>query len=124
MIANSLKKAALLLCLGAASAAAAANWPPLPTHGFIKGRPAQKEDVARGDAVFVATVNNVVVVSKPLGIAIPQYAMLRDTHQRVILVQAEEANGVTLYGLRRLNGKEIVVKDTDVDLLGTERPPN
>jgi hypothetical protein len=123
MIGNGLRKAAVLLCLGAASAAAAANWPPLPTHGFIKGRPAQNEDVARGDAVFVAAVNN-VVVGKPLGIAIPQYAMLRDTHQRVILVQAEEANGVTLYGLRRLNGKEVVVKDTDVDLLGTERPLN
>ena len=123
MIGDRLKKAALLLCLGAASAAAATNWPPLPSHGFIKGRPAQKEDVARGDAVFVAAVNN-VVVGKPLNIAIPQYAVLRDTHQHVILVQAEEANGVTLYGLRRLNGKEIVVKNTDVDLLGTERPPN
>ena len=123
MIGNTLRKAALLLCICGASAAAATDWPPLPSHGFITGRPAQKEDVARGDAVFVAAVND-AAVSKPLGIAIPQYALLRDTHQRVILVQAEEANGMKLYGVRRLNGKEVVVKDTDLDLLGTQRPHN
>jgi hypothetical protein len=124
MIGNTLKKVAwLLVVLGAASAAAAADWPPLPSSGFVAGRPAQKEDVAKGNAIFSAVVNG-VVVGKPIAISIPQYALLRDTRQRVILVQAEVANGITLFGVRGLDGKEAVVRDTDLELLGTQRPPD
>ncbi|WP_131871209.1 MULTISPECIES: hypothetical protein [unclassified Bradyrhizobium] len=93
----------------------------MPTYGFISGRPAQKEDVSKGDAIFVAAVND-VVIGKPLPLQIPQYALLRDKQERVILVQAEEANGIKLFGLRTLDGKEMVAKDTDVDLLGADKP--
>jgi len=116
--------AQLLACVGIvmSTAAAAAEWPPLPTQGFIKGRAAQQDDVVKGNAVFAAVANG-VVVGKPIPIAIPQYAQLRAGHDRVIVVQAEVANGLRVYGVRRLDGKSSVVAETDVELLGTTRPP-
>ena len=102
-------------------AAASPDWPTLPSKGFVTGRPAHKNDVANGDAVFVAAVKD-VVIGKPLSITIPQYALLRDTKERVILVQAEEANGMKLFGVRGLDGKEAVVTDADLELLGTQKP--
>ena len=121
MIGNTLKKVAWLLVLGGASAAAAAEWPPLPSSGFVTGRPAQKEDVAKGNAIFSAVVNG-VVVGKPLPIKIPQYAVLRDGRKAVILVQAEVANGIKVYGVRGLDGKQQVVTESDIELLGTQKP--
>ena len=115
------KKVAWLLVLGGASAAAAAEWPPLPSSGFVTGRPAQKEDVAKGNAIFSAVVNG-VVVGKPLPIKIPQYALLRDGRKPVILVQAEVANGMKVYGVRGLDGKQQVVTESDIELLGTQKP--
>ena len=115
------KKVAWLLVLGGASAAATAEWPPLPSSGFVTGRPAQKEDVAKGNAVFSAVVNG-VVVGKPLPIKIPQYAVLRDGRKAVILVQAEVANGIKVYGVRGLDGKQQVVTESDIELLGTQKP--
>src|SRR5262249_42853436 len=122
----SLKKVAQLLALcsvGISAAAAAAEWPPLPAQGFIKGRAAQQDDVAKGNAVFAAIVNG-VVVGKPLPIAIPQYAQLRSSHAPVIVLQAELANGLKVYGVRGLDGKNAVVSESDLELLGTKRPPN
>jgi hypothetical protein len=121
MIGNTLRKVAWLLVLGGASAAAAAEWPPLPSSGFVTGRPAQKEDVAKGNAIFSAVVNG-VVVGKPLPIKIPQYALLRDGHKPAILVQAEVANGMKVYGVRGLDGKQQVVTEKDIELLGTQKP--
>jgi hypothetical protein len=126
MISTSLKKISRVLALfaiGGTTPGAASDWPPLPSKGFVAGRPAQKSDIANGDAVFVAAIKD-VVIGKPLPIPIPQYALLRDTHERVILVQAEDANGIKLFGVRGLDGKEAVVKDTDLELLGTQKPPN
>jgi hypothetical protein len=115
--------ALVAFAIGTATMAAATEWPPPPSHGFITGRAAQKDDIAKGNAVFVAIVNG-VAVGKPLAIKIPQYALLRDAHQPVILVQAEEANGLRVYGVRGLNGQNSVVTESDVELLGTKRPPN
>jgi hypothetical protein len=119
-----LKKAAgflALFAIGVATVAASSEWPPLPSKGFVTGRPAQKSDVANGDAVFVAAVKD-VVIGKPLPIAIPQYALLHENHEWVILVQAEEANGMKLYGVRGLDGKEAFVTETDLELLGRRMP--
>ena len=121
MIGNTLKKVAWLLVLGGASAAATAEWPPLPSSGFVTGRPAQKEDVAKGNAIFSAVING-VVVGKPLPIKIPQYALLRDGRKPIILVQAEVANGMKVYGVRGLDGKQQVVTESDIELLGTQKP--
>jgi hypothetical protein len=124
MISASLKglaRAFALLVIGGTMAWASANWPPLPSKGFVTGRPAQISDVNNGDAIFVAAVKD-VVIGKPLPIPIPQYALLHDNHKRVILVQAEEANGIKMFGVRGLDGKEAVVKEIDMELLGTEMP--
>lgn len=96
-------------------------WPSLPARGFIQGRAAVPADVERGDAIFVAAVHG-TVVGKPLAVEVPQYALLRDTSERVILVQVEEANGIKLFGVRHLAGKEAVVKDGDLELLGSKAP--
>jgi hypothetical protein len=124
MISAPLKRVAQVLTLfaiGGATPAASSEWPPLPSKGFVTGRPAQKSDVANGDAVFVAAVKG-VVIGKPLPIPVPQYALLHENHERVILVQAEEANGLKLFGVRGLDGKEAVVAETDLELLGTLMP--
>lgn len=105
------KKVARLLALstiGGTTAVNSSDWPPLPSKGFIAGRAAQQDDLRKGDAVFVSMVNN-VVVGKPLAISIPQYARLRETHEKVIVVQAEEASGIGILGIRGLDGKEAVV---------------
>src|SRR5437870_10593264 len=90
---------------GAAGTAAAADldWPVLPIHGFISGRPASQTDVKNGDAIFVASVGD-KIIGKPISIQIPQYARLKDTGARAIVVQAEEANGMKLFGVRTLEG--------------------
>jgi hypothetical protein len=71
--------------------------------------------------VFV-TIDKDVPIGKPLPILIPQYALLIKTGERVILVQAEETNGIRLLGVRKLNGKEAVVGEKDLELLGTQPP--
>ena len=110
-----------LFNIGGTSVGASSEWPPLPTKGFITGRPAQKEDVAKGDAVFVAAVKD-TVIGKPLQIPIPQYARMMKTDTRVFIVQAEEANGMKLFGLRGFDGQEAVATESDIELLGTKSP--
>ena len=124
MIDARLMKAAPLLAFFAiegTTMALSSEWPLLPSQGFISGRPAHKGDVENGNAVFVAAVKD-VIIGKPLPISIPQYALLNDNRERVILVQAEEANGMKLFGVRGLDGKEAVVMETDLELLGTQIP--
>ena len=124
MISASLKRAVRVLALfaiGGTSVGVYSEWPALPSKGFVAGRPGQKSDVANGDAIFVAAVKD-VVIGKPLSISIPQYALLLKNRERVIVVQAEEANGIKLFGVRGLDGKEAVVTETDLELLGTRMP--
>jgi len=101
------------------------EWPPLPRTGYIAGRAATLQDIKDGNAVFVASKGD-TAVAKPLAITIPQYAYWRDQgglRIRVILVQAEEANGVHIFGVRNANGKDIVCTEAELTLLGTA-PPN
>ncbi|MFZ1989346.1 MAG: hypothetical protein WAW96_06185, partial [Alphaproteobacteria bacterium] len=89
-------------------AAAASAWPPLPRSGFISGRAATAEDVGAGNAVFVAAVGG-VVIGKPLTISIPQYVYFTDKQGNripAILVQAEEARGIQMCGVRDFSGME------------------
>jgi hypothetical protein len=116
---------ASLLTFAGISRGAEQAWPALPNKGFISGRAATAKDVAGGNAVFVAARNG-VTIGIPIGVTIPQYAHLSGeggTVTRVIVVQAEAANGIKLFGVRDLQGKEYVVKDTDLRLFGT-KPPN
>lgn len=108
--------------------AMAQTWPPLPTQGFVSGRPANEKDVADGNAIFVAKVDN-RIIGTPILIAIPQYAYVTDVHLTkggpqipVIVVQAEQAADQQLFGVRDFSGHEYVVTAVDVKLLGS-RPP-
>jgi hypothetical protein len=76
-------------------------WPALPTRGFVTGRAATQQDMADGDAVFVAEVGG-QIVGEPLDITVPQYAIHIDHEagvgKRVIVLQAERAGGIEMIG--------------------------
>jgi hypothetical protein len=121
--------AALLLALGVAMASSAqtapVNWPPLPTKGFVSGRPATDEDVTAGNAVFVLKAYG-TYFGKPMDITIPQYAYLTKAGEKpvpVIVIQAEIGKGIKLFGVRGLDGDKSTARDFELKLLGT-KPPN
>jgi hypothetical protein len=107
-----------------AQQAAKQSWPPLPTTGFISGRPATDKDVAEGNAVFALRAYG-VPFGKPLDVTIPQYAYLTKRGQQpiaVIVVQAELGKGLKIFGVRDLNGKTATAKESELQLLGTHPP--
>ena len=104
------------------------HFPTLPAGGFLRGRAATVADIDAGDAVFCQQSNDGVSAS-PWSIAIPQYALWRDESGAIvpsILVQAEahihEPDGEPIFGLRRLDGSEVVATGSEVELLGTKPP--
>ena len=106
----------------------AQTWPPLPARGFVSGHAANEQDVADGNAIFVAKVDG-KIIGLPLPIAIPQYAYVTDAHVTkggpqipVVVVQAEQAANQQLFGVRDFSGHEYVVTAVDLKLLGS-RPP-
>jgi len=104
--------------------AAKQSWPPLPTTGFISGRPATDKDVIDGNAVFALRAYG-VPFGKPLDVTIPQYAYLRKKGREpipVIVVQAELGKGLKIFGVRDLNGKGATAKESELQLLGTHPP--
>lgn len=113
----------LVLALGLSGPAAWADeWPALPKQGFISGRAAQVADVESGDAVFVAAVDG-EVIGRPMAVRIPQYVTVKGPPRiKGVLVQAEEAQGVAMYGILTSDGQSLVALSADVELLGTRRP--
>jgi len=114
----------VLVLLGYSSAGAQV-WPALPDAGFISGRPATERDVTDGNAIFVAKSHE-SYIGVPLKIVIPQYAYHigeGGKKIRVIIVQAEEANGIKLVGYRDFGGKEYAATAAEMQFLGTN-PPN
>jgi hypothetical protein len=118
----------LLTILGVSVASAQQSpdpgWPPLPTSGFISGRPATDKDIMEGNAVFALRAYG-VPFGKPLDVVIPQYAYLTKRGQRpipVIVVQAELGKSLKIFGLRDLNGKTATARDSELQLLGTHPP--
>ncbi|OWJ65335.1 hypothetical protein BWR60_20255 [Inquilinus limosus] len=112
-----------MLILGLSGPAAwADDWPPLPKQGFITGRAAQAADVQNGDAVFVAAVDG-HVIGRPMAVQIPQYVTVKGPPRvKGVLVQAEEAQGVAMYGILTADGQSLVTLSSEVELLGTKRP--
>ena len=100
-------------------------WPELPKKGFVSGRPATPDDIDTGNAVFVLEAAG-KVIGKPLDITIPQYAYHVDkkTGKRTpgIIIQAEQAQGNKIVGMRTLSGTEIAGLLREYELLGTEQP--
>jgi hypothetical protein len=100
------------------------SWPPLPTSGFISGRPATDKDIAEGNAVFALRAYG-VPFGKPLDVVIPQYAYLTKRGREpiaVIVVQAELGKGLKIFGVRDLNGKTATARDSELHLLGMQPP--
>jgi hypothetical protein len=115
---------ATLLALAGISAALAQTWPALPSTGFISGRAATDQDVADGNAIFVLRAYG-IYFGKPLDTVIPQYAYLTKKGAKpvpVIVVQAEAGKGIKLFGVRGLDGDKSVVRDYELQLLGTKPP--
>lgn len=120
-MAGLLSAGTLVLMVATMSFAADPEWPALPVKGFISGRPATEQDVANGNAIFVAKVGN-AVIGKPISVTIPQFAYWRDAAGKkvpVVIVQAEEASGMRLFGFRDAAGKDHVATEPELDLLGT-----
>jgi len=114
---------AALMAAGAVANAQGGAWPPLPNEGFIKGRTATPADVAAGRAVFAPQAGG-ASVGKPLAIAIPQYAYYKEGGKKtpVIVVQAEEVQGMRMVGARLASGKAVVGLLQNFDLLGKVPP--
>jgi hypothetical protein len=113
-----------VLGISLASAQQSSGWPPLPTSGFISGRPATDKDIIEGNAVFALRAYG-VAFSKPLDVVIPQYAYLtKRGHEPipVIVVQAELGKGLKIFGVRDLTGKTATARDSELRLLGTHPP--
>ncbi len=100
-------------------------WPALPKEGFISSRPATRDDIATGNAVFVLEAAG-KIIGEPIDITIPQYAYHVDkkTGERTpgIIIQAEEARGNKIVGMRKFDGTEIAGLLREYELLGTKRP--
>jgi hypothetical protein len=100
-------------------------WPELPKEGFISGRPATRDDIDNGNAVFVLEAAG-KVIGKPLDLTIPQYAYHIDkkTGKRTpgIIIQAEQAQGNKIVGMRTFHGAEIAGLLGEYELLGVEKP--
>jgi hypothetical protein len=113
----------LLVLVGAGVNAQEAAWPPLPKQGFSSGHTATRADVAKGNAVFVPEVGG-VSVGRPLAIVIPQYAYYKEEGKKepVIVIQAEEVQGMKMLGARRTNGKHVVGLLENFELLGRTPP--
>jgi hypothetical protein len=99
-------------------------WPPLPKQEFVAGRAAARADIVAGRAAFVAESGG-VAVGKPLKITVPQYAYHKEEGGKrtpVIIIQAEEAQGLKLVGVRLANGKSVILPLHSVQLLGKTPP--
>ncbi len=112
-------------CIGGRSAPLPKSdtpWPPLPETGFISGRPATESDMDAGNAVFVSKAGG-QLIGRPLDIEVPQFAIFKDAESRqrtrVIIVQAEEANGAMLLGYREVaTGTTGLATLAEFELLG------
>lgn len=108
-----------------ATAGAQIAWPPLPTTGFVCGRAATGADIDAGNAVFAVEVGG-QIVGVAIDIEIPQYAIHVDeaaqVRTRVIVIQAERAEGLEIVGYRTLAGEFGAATLAEFELLGREKP--
>lgn len=48
-------------CARAGAVTPIPEWPPLPSHGFIRGRPATRTDVEAGNVISVASIGEAAI---------------------------------------------------------------
>lgn len=112
----------LLLLLPITLFAQEAGWPDLSTFKSVSGRVAKEKDIADHSAVFVMKSEG-KYIGTPISITLPQYAIYTDAETnkkyKVVIVQAEAAKGMNVYGAIDIHsGKGVVSLDTDFKLLG------
>ena len=98
-------------------------WPPLSDFKSISGRYATEEDVNTGAAVFMLRSEG-ENIGVPLDIQIPQYAIHTDQETgektRVVVIQAEEANGSKVIGaVNIITGEHVAALYFEFEFLGT-----
>jgi len=97
--------AAMLPALAPAKDKMAPVWPDLKSVACVSGRPATKDDVAAGRAVFVLQDHG-APIGEAMKIEVPQYAyhLEADTKERTpcVIIQAEQARGQKLIGCKLL----------------------
>lgn len=117
---------ALALLVPLVTSAGDIAWPDLPKACFVKGRPATEDDLTKGCAAFVIKIQG-KVPSRPLNIAIPQYAIhVEDGTGKegpVIIIQAEEGQGIQTVGFMIVGTSSMGASLLrEVRLLGTKKP--
>lgn len=96
-------------------------WPPLPSSGFVAGRPATQADVDAGDALFLLG-DGTRSSGEPLAIDIPQYALFDDEGiiTVVVVIQAEREDGRSQIGARKPDGSALIGLLDQFKLVGTQ----
>ena len=103
-------------------------WPELSEIEHVTGRPASKDDINAGAAVFLLqSEGGEVSAGEPIDMVIPQYAVHLDAESgektRVIIIQAEESEGQQLIGaLNVLTNEYSIGFYSEYELLGTVTP--
>ena len=103
------------------------SWPPLNKYCVVLGRAATPQDVADNCAVFAARKLADRNAIKQMNIALPQYAYYNEPNLKrsipVVVVQAEERNGVQVLGYRDIaTGAKGSAMMKDFKLLGVFPP--
>ena len=99
-------------------------WEPIDVAAWqatpcISGRTATRADVAQGIAVFVLEPSGGARVS-PVDMKLPAYGRQIQADERripVVIIQAENASGQTLLGVRYLTGGNGVCMPHEVEIL-------
>jgi hypothetical protein len=105
------------------STAASTDASGLAGYRFVRGRIATADDVASGDAIFAASADGAAVT--PIDVPIPQYVRCKDAKVGVIkgvLVQAESAQGMSMAGVRMIDGGKRIVLLSSCEQLGETKP--
>lgn len=112
----------LLFLMPLSLAAQEAEWPDLNAFKYVSGRVAKEADLANKSAIFILKDGG-DYIGVPIDMELPQYAIYTDGEVnkkiRVVIIQAESAQGVNMYGgIDIRDGSGVVSLDTDFKLLG------
>ena len=98
------------------------GWPDLSSIKHVSGRAATIQDVTDGAAAVVLQADG-KAIGEPIDIPVPQYALYHDANSgtviRVVVIQAERAMGIDVYGAIDIETRRMYVSiPADFELLG------
>jgi len=102
------------------------EWPSLSKIKYVSGRVATEQDINEGAAVFLLQSEG-VNIGQPINITLPQYAIHTDGDtggkSKVVVIQAEEANGQRVVGALIISNNEyLAALYNEFEFLGNEKP--